>query len=80
MNGGQQIPQTLAFGRAQRELADVGAEALLATRGCEQGAVLGPTPAPAEAVALEGEVERQAVRFLRIGQRSVQVEYQGIDA
>ncbi len=33
VNGGQQIPQTLAFGRAQRELAKVGTEALLATGG-----------------------------------------------
>ena len=80
VNPGQQGLQPPSLGLAHRELRNVGAEPLFSAGGLQQAAVYVGGPCPAQFVALESQVERQTMPFFGIGQCSVQVKYQGIDA
>src|SRR5206468_9429425 len=79
MDRRHQLAQPRTFGERHRERTDVVVDALFATGDREQLAIERLGPFPFQIEAQERVVERLAVRFLGVGERSVDVEDQGLE-
>src|SRR4051812_30972221 len=79
MDQWRELAQPRALSQRHCERTDVVVDALLAAGDLEQLAIDGPGPFPFQMEAQERIVERLAVRLLGVGERSIDVEDQGIE-